>query len=219
MNPFITQSTYALDLALACAKNQTAIDIGANVGDFTAFLRGRGFIVHAFEPVRDVFQRLSERHARDIGVHLNNVGLSDEAGEVQNVTVLSAWTLAPEGTAGLETALDYKGKESFSINLTTLDDHMSGIAVGFIKLDVDGYEPRVLRGARNTIRLHRPHIMCELSVYPEKLGTPIECWVNQIFDLGYIIRSMDGNVEAKSWREMQPHYPYHTSFDVMLVPV
>ena len=77
----------------------------------------------------------------------------------------------------------------------------------------------MLRGARETLRRCRPSILCELSNYPAKLGTPIECFVNQIFDLGYVISSPDRKTILRHWKDVHPIYPYHTSYDVLLLPV
>lgn len=206
------------DEAIRKAKVRIAVDIGANDGGYTRTLVSHGMKVHAFEPVPDMFQKLVELHADNPNVTCLPYGLSDEPGVVRDVQVLRAWTLAPVGTGDLELSPDYKEHPPFNLHLTTLDDYLQGAPVGVIKLDVDGYEPRVLRGARKTLKTWRPQIMCELSAYPEKLGTPIECFVNQIFDLGYVIMSMDGKKVCRRWKEVHPHYPYHSSYDVMLIP-
>ena len=49
---------------------------------------------------------------------------------------------------------------------------------------------------------------------------PEDRWhlVNYILSLGYAVWSMDGKYEARSWAEVEPCWPWHSSFDVMLLP-
>lgn len=204
--------------AQTIAKHKVAIDVGANDGGYTHTLRKAGFKVHAFEPVPEMFNKMRERFTGDRGVICNNVGLSDVAETIPDVAVLSAWTIAPVGTGGLQKAGAYKDAPTFTMRTTTLDAYIGNTPVGLIKLDVDGYEPMVLRGARQTIARWRPPILCEFSLYVELLGTPAKCFINQIFDIGYVIKSMDGKTTCTTWEQVKPEYPYNTSFDVMLWP-
>lgn len=206
------------------ARYKLAVDIGANTGGYARAMADRGFEVLAFEPVKAVYDEMLEHNKTAKNNHLIRTypfALSDADSTLHNVQVLMCWTLAPEGTGGLETSAEYKGKPSFSIETRRLDGILEAENVknvGFVKLDVDGYEPWVLRGARRMLLRDRPSIMCEFSAYPEKLGTPIECFVNQIFDLGYVIASPDRSVVLDRWSQVHPIYPYHTSYDVMLIP-
>lgn len=204
------------------AKCKVAVDAGANTGGYTKLMADRGFRVYAFEPVPDVYAELFLKCLVDwasCDISPVSLALGDEDGAESEVTVLSCWTLAPSGTGCLEPALEYASKPPFKIKTATLDKFIGVDPVGFLKLDVDGWEPRVLRGARETLRRCRPSILCELSNYPAKLGTPIECFVNQIFDLGYVISSPDRKTVLRRWKDVHPIYPYHTSYDVLLLPV
>src|ERR1700736_5809521 len=60
------------------------LDVGANVGDFSAAAiaaLGNDIAVHAFEPAKSVFQKLSARFAGNNRVVLNNFALGREEGE------------------------------------------------------------------------------------------------------------------------------------------
>ena len=201
------------------ARCKVAVDAGANTGGYSKLMADHGFRVYAFEPVPDVFDKLNRAHGESDWIHPIPYALGDCDWVTHEVNVLSCWTLAPAGTGCLDPALEYAGKPPFKMQAFTLDYSLEGEDIGFLKLDVDGWEPRVLRGARETLRRCRPTILCELSNYPAKLGTPIECFVNQIFDLGYVISSPDRKTVLRRWKDVHPIYPYHTSYDVLLLPV
>lgn len=130
-----------------------ALDIGANVGAYALLLGqwvGEGGRVFAFEPEPAIFQGLS-RH-----VDLN--GLASIVRPV-NAAVGEHEATAPlivSGTAGesrLAGAGD-AGATTVDAVVTSIDRFCAAerLAPDFIKVDVEGWELAVLRGARETIR-------------------------------------------------------------------
>ncbi len=219
-NPMYSTNPIAWDWCMKyCDHSKIALDIGANDGGYISAMIGNGFNVIAFEPVPDMFDKCCERFLGDSRVVINNIGVSDKSGWLKNITVLSAWTLGDSKELGLDIALDYKEKETFDVQLVTLDETVGDLKIGFIKLDVDGYEFKVLRGAEKLLLAQKPPILCEFSCYIE--GTfkeKVEDFINYIFFLGYDIMSMDGLNVFNAWEQVKPYYPYNTSFDVMLIP-
>lgn len=218
MNPLHVNSWDLYSYFLDTVKCRVALDIGANDGGYTKTLLENGFIVHAFEPVPEMFEKLKGVHGGDAFAILNNLGVSDRAGVVKDITVLEAWTIGNPGLGGLQVKPERRGVPTFDMTTTTVDEYLQGDPVGIIKLDVDGYEPNVLRGAIKTLKQYRPPILCEISNYIEKLGTPAKDFCELVFGLGYRMVSMDGKYEAKNWHDVEPWWPHHSSFDVMLVP-
>ena len=49
--------------------------------------------------------------------------------------------------------------------VTTLDELLRGEGCNFIKIDTEGMEPDVLRGAEETLRAYRPAVFFEVNVY------------------------------------------------------
>ena len=213
-------SSVMLDHVLSKLRHGLAIDAGANDGGYTQRMLNAGMTVHAFEPVPDVFDRLSQRFANDTRVRLNQLALSDRSELLRNQTVLSCWTIGTKGTAGLDTALEYVDRPAFNVQTVTLDEYLDrsySAPVDFIKLDVDGYEHRVLQGATRTL-LTRPPILCEFNCYINKLGGSPREFLQLIFKLGYTVVPMDGHARFDTWEEIEPHWPWHSSYDVMLMP-
>jgi FkbM family methyltransferase len=146
-----------------------AIDVGANIG-YTAALFARaiddGRRVHAFEP--------EERNFRWLGRAIARNGLTarispQRAAVGARVGTVSLWhNDAHHADHRIATdALDVPTKDATqSVPLTTLDAYVASIGgppVAFIKIDVQGYEPEVLRGMRATLAANpRVHVAVEL---------------------------------------------------------
>lgn len=215
-NPMHALSQDLLNKLAAQAEHKVALDIGANEGGFVDLFLQHGMWVHAFEPVPSVYAKLFGKYGNDSRVELNNIGLSDCVGAVLGVTVLEAWTIGRVGDGCLQRSPVDKG--TFDMKLTTVDAYLNGAPIGIIKLDADGYEGRILNGARETIAAWRPPILCELSNYIERMSCSAEYFCKTVFGMGYRIVSADGRRQFFSWDQVKPHWPYHSSFDVMLVP-
>jgi FkbM family methyltransferase len=133
----------------AAAAGTVALDVGANVGAYTLLL-GRwvqpGGRVYAFEPASEAYGGLT--------AHVRLNGLGDAVTCVRAAASASTGTatLAVDGLSGAN-RLDASAAGE-RVETVTLDDfcRREGIRPAFIKIDVEGAELEVLRGARETIR-------------------------------------------------------------------
>jgi FkbM family methyltransferase len=202
-------------------KPDIILDIGANDGGYTTSFRQNGAKVIAFEPVPSMIEQFKAKHASDPGVTIFEIGLSDKAGICKGVQVLCAWTLGHAIETGLTLAEASKSQPPFDLRLASLDE-LNCIPEEtkslYVKLDVDGYEPRVFRGMKDTIARWRPCFVCELSGYPEKLGESIHAFARDILATGYVIVSNGGSKVISGEQEALLYWPYESSFDVMLIP-
>lgn len=142
-----------------------AVDIGANLGYFTAVMAqsvGASGRVVALEPVPDTFERLQ------LGAALNGFA---------QVTALQLALGEADGRA--EIAFDPRfagsasihrqaggGAVSREVGVRPLDDLLRELAVehpSLLKIDVEGHELAVVRGALETIARARPAIIVEYS--------------------------------------------------------
>lgn len=138
-----------------------ALDVGANRGIWSWHLRRTGAVVHAFEPNAALAERL--RHALpDVVVHA--CALSDREGEAElRLPVVQG--VAYDGWATVETdnrfpTLAVQAERRQRILLRTLDGFRFE-RVDFLKIDVEGHELAVLRGAEETLRRCRPLLLFE----------------------------------------------------------
>lgn len=134
-----------------------ALDIGANHGIYAYALSRLAPEVHCFEPLAECCRYILDHHAANITVH--NVALSDGAGELElHVPIISGRAVYTR--ASLDRPVG--SFESRRVEVRTLDSY--GLAdVGFIKIDVEGLEASVLRGARRTLETQHPNLLVEID--------------------------------------------------------
>jgi FkbM family methyltransferase len=145
--------------------NRPSVDVGVWWGPWTWWLAQRTPLVHAFEPHPAVADALAPVLPR-------NVRLYQEAAS-DRIGVAQLW--APRGgrgTEGLSSLLE-PGEASryqpLSVPKITLDSKKLG-DVGFVKIDVEGHELSVLRGAVETLHRYRPTLLVEIEA--SRRGTP-----------------------------------------------
>ncbi len=150
----------------AVRAGDVAIDVGANVGAYALLLgqwvgpRGRVF---AFEPAPAVHEALA-RH-----IQLNQ--LSDVVRPVASAVSDSEReaSLVLAGTSG-ESRLAVAGDKGdvCSVATTTIDGFCARerLVPDFIKVDVEGWELAVLRGARETIRSRGDRLTLFVELHP-----------------------------------------------------
>lgn len=198
-----------------------ALDIGAHHGGMSARMAPHVREVHAFEPLEDNLRRLRALAAAVPNIKVFETAVSNQEGAAV-VDVYNVWSLVPSAEAcdrGLERAVEYAGLSPFEVRMTTVDAHCEKHGLpGFIKIDVDGYEYRVLEGAASTLARSRCPLHFEYSYLPEKcLGESVRGMCRFIYSLGYQAWSEDGTYVAETAEEMWACYPEHTSFDIFLV--
>jgi FkbM family methyltransferase len=176
-----SRDEHALHVVLAATlrRDSTAIDVGANEGAvLEAIVRiapaGRHL---AFEPIPRLYESLV---ARFPDVDVRRCALSDTAGSAEFTHVLDA-----PAYSGLRQRSDLPpgaGRvEHVSVQTERLDDVLEGGPVpDLVKIDVEGGELGVMRGAVQTLERHRPLVLFEHGVGGADLyGTH----PTQVFDL------------------------------------
>lgn len=141
-------------------SGHAVVEVGANIGAHTiplARLCAPGPLV-AMEPQQRVFQLLCANLAlNDIR---NAIALPEAAGEAEGFVVVPAQQYGSEGNFGGVSVLPTDRARGLRVRLTPLDA-LRLTRCDLLKIDVEGFEPQVLRGARQTIARCRPLIYIE----------------------------------------------------------
>jgi FkbM family methyltransferase len=168
------------------------LDVGANVGIHTLaaarrLAPGRGAVL-AFEPHPANYRALVRNVALNgYGqVTAENLGLSDAHAVLTGASSPDGgnWSLASEGAY------------CFEVRLVPLDDYLqdhpvSGMNV--VKIDVEGAEVQVLRGARRTFARFRPLIVFEVcSRWLGRMKTSKEELFDELHAQGYAVHALPG---------------------------
>lgn len=132
-------------------------DVGANRGQFLSLARkslaDAGYRIHCFEPGRETFAMLRAAAPPDEHIHLENLGLGREPGQLT-----LHYDRAGSGLASLtRRKLDHFGidfSQSEDVQIETIDRYRAhhGLArIHLLKIDVEGHELDVLAGARDSL--------------------------------------------------------------------
>ena len=178
-------------LADIVPAGRIAVDVGANKGVYSRVLAGLASHVHAFEPNPKAFRWLDRALPGNVTAH--RIALSDRDGEAELYLPKRGHRFSVTGgSLNPHKAVDPHG--SLSVATQTLDSFGLG-DVGFIKIDVEGSEARVLGGARATIGRCRPVLQIELE--ERHTGQTIEQSIAGVTALGYSAHFVDsGSVMA-----------------------
>lgn len=150
----------------------TVIDIGANFGTYSLGLApyvGERGKVHAFEPQRIIFNMLAGSVALNAltNVYCHNMAVGEEEGSVEipqfdysKPLNFGSIEFGPEQREALTQAREYDAARAEHVPLTTVD-RFNFERVDLMKIDAEGMELEVLRGAMETIRRCRPVMYVE----------------------------------------------------------
>lgn len=139
------------------SEGMTVLDIGANIGTHTVYFAQRvgptGSVL-AFEPQLVVYQILNGNIAINglSNVRALNAAVGRENGRVK-IPTIDPTTLRNFGAVAI-------GREGSEVACYAIDG-LPMTSLHFVKIDVEGYELEVLKGAKNTIERFRPILFVE----------------------------------------------------------
>jgi FkbM family methyltransferase len=143
----------------------TVVDIGANIGVYSRFfagLVGANGKVLAFEPAPDVFRRLQDNVTRLLQVEPINAAAGSDSGEI---------VLFESDELNVDHRVYDTGenRRQTRVRCWALDDYIQPTQrVDVVKIDVQGFELRALRGAERVLKSN-PGIVVLLEFWPHGL--------------------------------------------------
>jgi FkbM family methyltransferase len=173
--------------ALNISEDEVYVDIGAAHGDTVAeFFNvslGRYSEIHAFEPDSVNFNSLKKICAVLPNANCYNLGLSDEAG---------ALTFLENVNNRFGSRFELLNTNENNVNVVRLDDAVPYATL--IKIDVEGFESRVLKGAARIIKEYGPSMHVAGYHYPQDLISIIEVVEDIRHYKNIAIRHCDGSL-------------------------
>ena len=181
----VAEMTYVLHVM---SDKDLFVDIGANLGAYSvlacAVKQARGF---CFEPVPSTFARLTENlflNRLESKVTPYNLGLADSDGEL-------VFTAGEDCEDHVLRPGDKNGY-SLTVPVRTLDSMLAGESPSLIKMDVEGFETSVLKGASKVLGNPSLHsVLMELNGLGLRYGFDEEWIVNHMRDFGFSVFEYD----------------------------
>jgi FkbM family methyltransferase len=145
-------------------RAKVILDIGANIGNSSLFFASHNpsAIIHAFEPHPETYLRAGVNIGMNqfTNIKLHNLGLGEEKASLKLYEVNEH---NPGMNRILEKDLDLPYKIVPIEKLDTFVKEAGIPKVDLIKIDVEGYEYTVLKGAKELLNRHFPVLFIELD--------------------------------------------------------
>lgn len=148
---------------------RTVIDAGAHAGEFARMIKKLlpGASVIAFEPLKEVFKELENSTRGMAGVKIMNYALGDTDGtlEINHNDYSQSSSLLPMAELHKQAFPESAGSRTETVEVRRLDSLLNPGNVEpeiLFKIDVQGYEDKVIAGAENLIARTRA-ILIEVS--------------------------------------------------------
>lgn len=171
------------------------LDIGANSGQFAMNIQIYGYKgrIVSFEPVQSAYNELRMNAARRPGWIAERMGIGDESGEM-DINVSGAFTLASSFAAmrpkHLEIAPNTAYTSQETVVVRTVDnifnDYCGDEDRVFMKVDTQGYEAKVIRGAEKSL--------------PRIAGVQMELSLEQMYEGEVLVHEMMDLMLGKGYR-------------------
>lgn len=160
-------------------RERNSVDAGANKGVYTYWMQKYSQHVYAYEPNPKMFKIL-KAGAR------GNVTTSPIALSNKNGTAMLRIPKTSQGYSNQRASLNYEGVGpsygEVAVETRRLDNENLH-DIGFMKIDVEGFEFAVLEGALQTIKHDWPTLLIEIEEIHNKI--PVEKSLARVMDLGY----------------------------------
>lgn len=169
---------------IADINGSAVIDIGANIGEFSIFLRQyckhQGEII-AFEPDPCEFNAL-ERNSKRFDLRALNCAVSNHSGKLQFILNND------DADSRLDFFKDDNSEDKITVNSVKLSDILIDLnikEVGLVKLEAEGFEPEVLQGIDlRATDIKYFAIDCGPERPPNNQSTLVDC-LNLLLKNGY----------------------------------
>jgi FkbM family methyltransferase len=172
-------------------ENGLFVDIGANVGHFTLLASGASKAkTIAIEPIPNTYKKLLKNvvlNKLEDKVTCLNIGLGEEKGELKFTKGFDVMN---------RVALENENVPTISIPIQKLDEVLKDKEPTFLKIDVEGFEYFVLKGATETLQKESlKYILLEFNNSGDKFGISDQKVFDFVTSFGF--KPLSYNVDKK----------------------
>lgn len=206
-------------LYILARQARTVVDIGVNNGwvlmNIAEIVSKNDGYVYGFEPHPGTYNRCIKniQSSKLSNCKVFNLGCGDKPGELNMISEKDTNSGENRIVSEVEVS-DIKGLTK--VRITTLDEHLKDIQeVNLIKIDVEGFELHVLKGAVNILEKFKPTLFIEID---EKLLAANQSSPNDIFqflqgNFNYRFVNASNDKEVKSSDDFSKCH-----FDAICIP-
>jgi len=218
---------WVIDDTLLPRKNDfCAIDIGANIGAICLPLASRhaDTRIIAVEPTNNAFKRLTRNIALnpDLQPRIKTVQafMGDGSKAVPGLIAYPSWRLDNAGGTLHDVHLGVAHEVTCpTLSIDGLVQQYALDHLDFIKIDTDGHELDILKGAKQTLQRWRPMVVFEFCFYEnEKRGYTFDDFTAYFRELNYDICLCDGKKRIPDEAAARRMVPKLGSYDFVAVP-
>lgn len=206
--PSANGEAFTAKFVLGHFKDREAVvfDVGANRGQYLEVVQKNGATsskIFCFEPQQDAFHILRSVAKNNPNVTIENIGLGSTVGELllyKNTAASEYGSVYPANYTQYNVVLN----QSETIRIDTIDNYCAGHKIqqiDFLKIDVEGHELEVLKGASKMISAGKiPFIQFEFGLAAIESRIFLKDFINLL--PGYsIYRILPGGIELIKYSE------------------
>lgn len=217
---------------LKIPKDGIIFDVGGNVGILSLFFAQKvpQGEVHAFEPTHYALKKFKRNVDLNPSlkplIRLNNCFLSSKNEEEAAITAYSSWRIDDKQTTNELPEISHEihggtAMDTSGVNSITLDSYCERNSIeniSLIKIDTDGHELEVLKGAKESLKKFKPFVVFELSNYLLKeKGISFEEYLSLFEEVGYEVFNEKKTLQLtlENYNELLPE---NGSIDALAIP-
>jgi len=155
LDPYLPEGTYCYkndQIDVTVKPGDIVIDAGAWIGDFSAYASKKGAFTYAFEPCKNTVKYLNMTSEFNKNITVVEYGLGDKKETLY-------LTHCDENSGANKVISDTHDAEE--IHITTIDCFVAENnieRIDFIKADIEGFERKMLLGAKETLKKFAPKL-------------------------------------------------------------
>jgi len=210
---------------LKIASDDVIFDVGGNVGIMSLFFAKQAVNgqIHSFEPTNYAIKKFKRNLQLNPGlsqrIALNQCFVSSESSTESNLVAYSSWPVVPVKETKHPVHCGV-AKDTSNVPCISLDDYVTreGIEkIDVIKIDTDGYELDVLKGAQQILKKFQPKIIFEIGIYiMDEHHITFDDYDDFFQNHCYMLYTTKGkNIHGNNYRRYIPEYG---TIDLLALP-